>query len=58
MSKRNFSCGWTGSESLTQREQLAIIGDVIGRNLVFDDLSPDTAPGGARGVAAPEIRSA
>jgi uncharacterized protein YbjT (DUF2867 family) len=33
----------TGPESLTQREQLAIIGDVIGRNLVFDDVSPDTA---------------
>src|SRR4051812_12607401 len=35
----------TGPESLTQREQLAIIGDVIGRNLVFDDVSPDTARG-------------
>jgi uncharacterized protein YbjT (DUF2867 family) len=33
----------TGPESLTQREQLAIIGDVIGRNLVFDDVPPDTA---------------
>jgi uncharacterized protein YbjT (DUF2867 family) len=33
----------TGPESLTQRKQLAIIGDVIGRNLVFDDVSPDTA---------------
>ncbi len=33
----------TGPESLTQREQLAIIGDVIGRHLVFDEVSPDTA---------------
>jgi uncharacterized protein YbjT (DUF2867 family) len=33
----------TGPESLTQREQLATIGDVIGRTLVFDEVSPDTA---------------
>jgi uncharacterized protein YbjT (DUF2867 family) len=33
----------TGPESLTQREQLAIIGDAIGRNLVFDEVSPDAA---------------
>jgi uncharacterized protein YbjT (DUF2867 family) len=33
----------TGPESLTQREQLAIIGGAIGRNLVFDEVSPDTA---------------
>ncbi len=33
----------TGPESLTQREQLAIIGDSIGRTLVFDEVSPDTA---------------
>jgi len=33
----------TGPESLTQREQLAIIGDVTGRHLVFDEVSPDTA---------------
>jgi uncharacterized protein YbjT (DUF2867 family) len=33
----------TGPESLTQREQLAIIGEVIGRNLVFDEVSLDTA---------------
>jgi len=33
----------TGPESLTQREQLAAIGDVIGRNLVFDEVSPETA---------------
>ena len=33
----------TGPESLTQREQVAIIGDAIGRRLVFDEVSPDTA---------------
>jgi len=33
----------TGPESLTQREQLAIIGDVIGRHLVFDEVSPAAA---------------
>ena len=33
----------TGPESLTQREQLAIIGDAIGRPLVFDEVSPETA---------------
>jgi uncharacterized protein YbjT (DUF2867 family) len=31
----------TGPESLTQREQLAIIGEVLGRTLVFDEVSPD-----------------
>jgi uncharacterized protein YbjT (DUF2867 family) len=33
----------TGPESLTQREQLAIIGDSIGRSLTFDEVSPETA---------------
>jgi uncharacterized protein YbjT (DUF2867 family) len=33
----------TGPQSLTQREQLAIIGDSIGRTLVFDEISPDVA---------------
>ena len=33
----------TGPESLTQREQLAMVGDAIGRTLVFDEVSPDTA---------------
>ena len=31
----------TGPESLTQREQLAIIGDTIGRALVFEDVPDD-----------------
>ena len=33
----------TGPQSLTQREQLAIIGDAIGRALVFEEVSTDTA---------------
>jgi uncharacterized protein YbjT (DUF2867 family) len=33
----------TGPESLTQREQVTIIGDAIGRTLVFDEISPETA---------------
>jgi uncharacterized protein YbjT (DUF2867 family) len=33
----------TGPESLTQREQLTIIGNSIGRPLMFDEVSPDTA---------------
>jgi uncharacterized protein YbjT (DUF2867 family) len=33
----------TGPQSLTQREQLAIIGDSIGRTLIFDEISPDVA---------------
>ena len=33
----------TGPHSLTQREQLAIIGGAIGRSLTFDEVSPDTA---------------
>jgi uncharacterized protein YbjT (DUF2867 family) len=33
----------TGPESLTQREQLAIIGESIGRTLVFDEVSADIA---------------
>ena len=33
----------TGPQSLTQREQVEIIGDVIGRSLRFEELSPDEA---------------
>jgi uncharacterized protein YbjT (DUF2867 family) len=33
----------TGPESLTQREQVEIIGDVIGRSLRFEEISPETA---------------
>jgi uncharacterized protein YbjT (DUF2867 family) len=33
----------TGPESLTQREQVAIIGEAIGRALVFDEVSADVA---------------
>jgi uncharacterized protein YbjT (DUF2867 family) len=33
----------TGPQSLTQREQLAIIGHAIGRRLLFEQVDPDTA---------------
>jgi uncharacterized protein YbjT (DUF2867 family) len=33
----------TGPESLTQREQVAIIGDAVGRPLRFEELSPEEA---------------
>jgi uncharacterized protein YbjT (DUF2867 family) len=45
----------TGPESLTQREQLAIIGDVIGRHLVFDEVSPDTARQGLLAAWPPAV---
>ena len=31
----------TGSESLSQAEQVRIIGDVLGRRITFEELSPD-----------------
>jgi uncharacterized protein YbjT (DUF2867 family) len=33
----------TGPQSLTQREQIAIIGEAIGRELQMEDLSPEEA---------------
>ena len=33
----------TGPQSLTQREQVEIIGDVIGRSLRFEEISPEAA---------------
>jgi len=33
----------TGPESLTQRQQVLTIGEVIGRSLKYDEISPDTA---------------
>lgn len=33
----------TGPQSLTQREQVEIIGEVIGRSLRFEEISPETA---------------
>jgi len=38
-----LDCILTGPQSLTQREQLAIIGDAIGRPLHFDEVTPDAA---------------
>jgi uncharacterized protein YbjT (DUF2867 family) len=31
----------TGPESLSQAEQVSIIGDVVGRQITFEELSPD-----------------
>jgi len=45
----------TGPESLTQREQLAIIGDSIGRSLVFDELAEDEARRSLLGAWPPRI---
>jgi uncharacterized protein YbjT (DUF2867 family) len=39
----------TGPASLTQRDHVALIGDAIGRKLVFDEVSPDDA---RRGILA------
>jgi len=33
----------TGPQSLTQREQVEIVGDVIGRSLRFEEISPEAA---------------
>lgn len=33
----------TGPESLTQRQQVLTIGEVIGRSLTYEEISPDTA---------------
>src|SRR5262249_48965849 len=38
-SHENFDYLLMGPESLTQREQVAILGEVIGRRLVFDEVS-------------------
>src|SRR5262249_36753133 len=45
----------TGPESLTQREQLAMIGDSIGRTLRFDEVSPDTARREVIGAWPPRV---
>jgi len=44
----------TGSESLTQREQLATIGEVIGRRLRMEEISPDEASLELFGGKAPD----
>jgi len=41
----NLDCVLTGPQSLTQREQVAIIGEAIGRPLRFDEVTADTARG-------------
>jgi uncharacterized protein YbjT (DUF2867 family) len=39
----------TGPESLSQAEQVSIIGDVLGRRIRFEELSPDEFRGGTEG---------
>ena len=45
----------TGPESLTQREQVAIIGEAIGRKLVFEEVSPETAKREVLGMWPPRV---
>jgi uncharacterized protein YbjT (DUF2867 family) len=45
----------TGSESLSQAEQVREIGDVIGRTLHFDELSPDEFRREAEGTWPPRV---
>lgn len=45
----------TGPQSLSQREQVATIGDVIGRSLRFEEISPETALGELN-IPAPAVR--
>jgi uncharacterized protein YbjT (DUF2867 family) len=42
----------TGPESLTQGQQVAAIGEAIGRSLRFEELSPEEARGGLKGPPA------
>ena len=43
----------TGPESLSQAEQVSIIGDVLGRRVTFEELSPDEFRGETRGSWPP-----
>jgi len=45
----------TGPESLTQRQQVAAIGDAIGRRLVFDEVPPETAKREVIGMWPPRV---
>ena len=45
----------TGPQSLTQREQLATIGDVLGRPLRMEEISPDEARAEMFGGKAPGV---
>ena len=45
----------TGPESLTQREQVEIIGDVIGRPLQYEELSPAAARESMSAAMSPAI---
>ncbi|MFI2713502.1 NAD(P)H-binding protein [Micromonospora sp. NPDC018662] len=45
----------TGPESLSQAEQVSIIGDSLGRPIAFEDLSPDEFRRGAPEAARPAV---
>ncbi|WP_211291511.1 NAD(P)H-binding protein [Micromonospora wenchangensis] len=45
----------TGPESLSQAEQVGIIGDVLGRPVAFEELSPDEFRRGAPQAARPAV---
>jgi uncharacterized protein YbjT (DUF2867 family) len=45
----------TGPQSLTQSEQVSIIGDVIGRSLRFEEISPEEARSELLSVAPPPV---
>ena len=49
----------TGPQSLTHREMVEIIGDVVGRELQYQELPPDAAAGGMiqRGLPEPFVRA-
>jgi uncharacterized protein YbjT (DUF2867 family) len=45
----------TGAESLTQAEQVSIIGDVLGRRITFEELSPDEFRSQTQGSWPPPV---
>ena len=45
----------TGPESLSQAAQVGIIGDVVGRRITFDELTPDEFRGEAEGTWPPAV---
>ena len=45
----------TGPESLSQAEQVSIIGDVLGRRIKFEELSPDQFRSEAEGWPRPAV---
>jgi uncharacterized protein YbjT (DUF2867 family) len=45
----------TGPESLSQAEQVSIIGDVLGRQVTFEELSPDEFRSETQGSWPPPV---